>query len=100
MARAKVIAPWPDTIQQAAGIRIEGLHMIDERALAQLDDTAFLALRNAQALPIAYAVNFSIQQTHLLARLARLNPGSVAAPANLDALFGEGDDELSFDFDS
>ncbi|WP_248730177.1 MULTISPECIES: hypothetical protein [Halomonadaceae] len=45
-------------------------------------------------------LNLSLPQAHLLARLARLNPGNVAAPGNLDALFGEGDDELSFDFDS
>jgi len=44
-------------------------------------------------------VNLSISQTHLLVRLARLNPGNVAAPANLDAVFGD-DEEFSFDFDS
>jgi hypothetical protein len=72
--------------------------MIDEKAMAQLEDAAFLTLRRAQALPIAYALNLSIPQTHLLARLARLNPGEVAPPENLDELF-EGDDDLSFDFD-
>lgn len=100
LAKAKVITPWPEALQSQLGLAIDGLHMIDERALSQLDDEAFLALRNAQALPIAYALNLSIPQTHLLARLARLNPGSVVAPANLDELFGDGDDELSFDFDS
>lgn len=100
LAKAKVITPWPEALQSQLGLAIDGLHMIDERALAKLDDEAFLALRKAQALPIAYALNLSIPQTHLLARLARLNPGSVAAPQNLDELFGEGDDELSFDFDS
>jgi hypothetical protein len=99
LARAKVITPWPQAIQEPLGLALDGLHMIDEKALSQLDDETFLALRRAQALPIAYAVNLSIPQTHLLARLARLNPGHVAAPENLDALFGEGDDELSFDFD-
>ena len=99
LVSAKVIAPWPETLQRQLGLAIEGLHMVDERALAQLDDETFLSLRRAQALPIAYAVNLSIPQTHLLARLARLNPGNVAPPANLDDVFG-GDDELSFDFDS
>jgi hypothetical protein len=99
LAKANVITPWPEAIQEPLGLAIDGLHMIDERALAQLDDEAFLALRKAQALPIAYALNLSIPQTHLLARLAQLNPGSVAAPENLDSFF-DGDDELSFDFDS
>jgi hypothetical protein len=99
LARANVITPWPEALTRQLGLAIEGLHMIDERALSQLDDAAFLNLRRAQALPIAYAVNLSIPQTHLLARLARLNPGSVAPPQSLESFFG-GDDELSFDFDS
>ncbi|NWO11396.1 hypothetical protein HLV40_13430 [Chromohalobacter salexigens] len=99
LAKAKVITPWPEALKSQLDLSIDGLHMVDERALSQLDDEAFLALRKAQALPIAYAVNLSIPQTHLLARLARLNPGSVAAPESLDDFF-EGDEELSFDFDS
>ncbi|MBS9402901.1 hypothetical protein KG088_04600 [Halomonas sp. TRM85114] len=66
--------------------------------MVQLDDEAFLALRRAQALFIAYAVNLFLPQTHLLSRLARLNPGSVAAPENLDSFF-DSDEDLSFDFD-
>ncbi|XKH59390.1 SapC family protein [Halomonas sediminis] len=100
LAKAKVITPWPDALQSQLGLSINGLHMIDEKALSQLDDETFLSLRKAQALPIAYAVNLSLPQTHLLARLARLNPGNVAAPENLDAVFGEDDEELNFDFDS
>ncbi|MDP3536556.1 MAG: SapC family protein [Halomonas sp.] len=100
LAKAKVITPWPLAIKEQLGLAIDGLHMIDEKALSQLDDETFLGLRKSQALPIAYALNLSIPQTHLLARLSRLNPGSVAAPENLDELFGEGDDELTFDFDS
>lgn len=99
LAKAKVVTPWPHAIQEQLGLAIDGLHMIDEKALSQLDDETFLSLRKSQALPIAYALNLSIPQTHLLARLSRLNPGSVAAPENLDDFF-EGDEELSFDFDS
>lgn len=94
-----LIVPWPEALQSQLGLSIDGLHMIDEKALAQLGDESFLTLRRAQALPIAYAVNLSIPKTHLLARLARLNPGSVAAPESLDDFF-EDDEELSFDFDS
>jgi|TARA_A100001518_G_scaffold3542_1_gene3914 hypothetical protein len=97
---AGVITPWPENLITSLGMQVKGLHMINEQALAQLESDAFLTLRKAQALPIAYALNLSLQQTHLLTRLARLNPGSVAAPENLDELFGEGDDELTFDFDS
>lgn len=103
LASAGVLAPWPETLRDQLGLSIEGLHMVDEKALAQLDDEAFLALRKAQALPIAYALNLSIPQTHLLARLARMNPAQAQAqaeaPESLDSFF-EDDEELSFDFDS
>jgi hypothetical protein len=98
LVKAKVITPWPEALQSQLGFTIEGLHMIDEKALAQLDDETFLQLRNAQALPIAYAVNLSLPQTHLLGRLARLSPGYDAAPENLDSFF-DNDEDLSFDFD-
>ena len=98
LVKAKVITPWPEALQSQLGFTIDGLHMIDEKALTQLDDETFLQLRMAQALPIAYALNLSISQTHLLARLARLNPGNVAAPESLDDFF-EDDEDLSFDFD-
>ncbi|WP_447553428.1 SapC family protein [Vreelandella sp. EE22] len=101
LAKAEVLTPWPDSLKESSGMAVEGLYMIDEPALAKLDDAAFLALRQAQALPIAYALNLSLAQTHLLTRLARINPGHVAAPENLDDVFGhDDDDEFSFDFDS
>ncbi len=96
---AGVLAPWPESLQSQLGMAIPGLHMIDERALAELNDDTFLMLRKAQALPIAYAVNLSLSQSHLLTRLARVNPGKMPAEESLDSFFGE-DDELSFDFDS
>ena len=99
LAKAKVITPWPEALQSQLGLAINGLHMIDEKALSQLYDETFLSLRKAQALPIAYAVNLSLPQTHLLGRLARLNPGYVTAPENLDSFF-DNDEDLSFDFDA
>lgn len=97
---AKLIVPWPEQFLASMGMRIKGLHMIDETALAQLDDQAFLELRGAQALPLAYALNLSLQQAHLLARLDRLNPAQTAVPDNLEDVFGNDDDEFTFDFDS
>lgn len=96
---AKVITPWPENLTEPMGMQLSGLHMINEKALTQLDDEAFLNLRKAQALPLAYALNLSLQQGHLLTRLARLNPGQVAPPENLDSFFDD-DEELTFDFDS
>lgn len=98
LAKAKVLTPWPETLQSQLGLSLKGLHRVDEKALSQLDDESFLTLRRVQALPIAYALNLSIPQTHLLARLARMNPAQAEAPENLDSFFGD-DEELSFDFD-
>ncbi len=94
-----MLTTWPEAPQRRLGLAIDGLYMADEKALAQLDGETFLTLRKAEALPIAYAVNLSIPQAHLLARLARLHPSHVAAPANLDSFF-DGDEDLSFDFDA
>ncbi|WP_442488294.1 SapC family protein [Halomonas litopenaei] len=95
-----LIAPWPEALQSQLGLSIDGLHMIDEKALAQLGDESFLTLRRAQALPIAYALNLSLPQTHLLARLARMNPAQAEAPESLDSFFEDDEEEFSFDFDS
>ena len=74
------------------------LYLLDEAALAQLDDATFLELRKLQALGMAYAVNLSQQQYHLLERLAQINPDSVAGSSGNDEdLFG-GSDTLSFNF--
>ena len=97
LAAAGVITPWPKSLTDSLGMTIEGLHMIDERALAELDDAVFLKLRKAQALAPAYAINLSLPQAHLLTRLARINPPASAA-VDLDELFGDDDDSLSFDF--
>lgn len=95
LASAGLLTPWPETVVEQTGLTIEGLHCVDERALAALDDTAFMALR--RALPVAYGVNFSLYQTHLLARLARLQ-GGAAAPAGVtyEDVFGE-EGSISFD---
>ena len=98
LQRAGVLIPWPEQLRAAVGVSVPNLYMVDELALSQLADEVFLTLRKAQALPIAYALNLSLPQTHLLSRLARVNPGSFTAPENLDSLF-EGDEDVSFNFD-
>ena len=84
LQQAGVIMPWPESITNSAKLTIQGLHMVDEKALSQLSDQAFLMLRAAQALPIAYALNFSIQQAHLLHRLARLRDYVPDEPKGMD----------------
>ena len=94
LAEAGVIQPWPITLKTAAGDQaIGGLHRIDEAALNALDDAAFLRLRAASALPVAYAQLMSMGQLDVFAQLARvqaqLAPPPVATlPESLDSIFG------------
>lgn len=95
---ANVLMPWPAVLTEQLGMKLDGLYCVDEAALAKLSDADFLALRQAQALGIAYSVNLSLQQGHLLMRLQKHNP-PVDTPADVDVLFGEGgDDTLKFNF--
>ena len=94
---ADVITPWPDALLETCGMDMQGLHRVDEKALNRLTSSQFIALRHAHALPLAYAVNFSLAQTHLLKRLARLSPDQAPPPENLDVLFGD-DEDLELDF--
>lgn len=98
LAAAGVLTRWSAELVEATGIAVDGLYLIDEPALAMLDEAAFLELRRAKALPLAYAVNLSLPQSHLLARLARVNPVRAEAAVDLDTLFGDDDDSLSFNF--
>lgn len=99
LARARIMSPWPEALKRQAGITGDDLYMIDERALAALDDEAYLELRRAGALPVAYALNLSLSQTHLLARLGQVNPYTPPAERGAGGFF-DGEEELVFDFDS
>lgn len=99
LADAGVLQPWTEQLKQGLGMKLDGLYLVDEAALARLSPESFLKLREARALGIAYAVNLSIFQGHLLKRLDKHNP-AVDSPADVDTLFGENldDDTLKFDF--
>lgn len=96
LADTGLITPWPDSLCQQLNMQLPTLYRVDERALNQLENADFLQLR--QALPLAYALNFSLQQYHLLQRLVRINPAPATAAADVEALFGQQDDTISFNF--
>lgn len=97
LSEAGVLVSWPESIRaRVDGFSIPGLHMLDEKALAGLDDQAFLRLRSLGALTLGYAVNLSLGQTHIISRLQKLNPPAITNDiADLEAFFEE-DDNLSF----
>lgn len=99
LVQHQLLTTWPQTLTDKLGQHIKGLHMVNEQALQQLSDNAFLTLRQGQALGLAYALNLSIAQHHLLNRLQKINPPAPAATdINLDAMFQPHDDTLRFNF--
>ncbi len=100
----KVLVPWEITLQMDAGARkVDGLYRIDEAALGQLPGEAFLELRRAGALAVAYAQLMSMAQLPALgqrasARLAALQQPKtpVTAAGDLDLSFLERGGTLRF----
>lgn len=62
LAKHNLIQPWPITLDMAEGEKnVEGLFRVDESALNALSSEDFLEIRNAGALPIAYAQLLSMK---------------------------------------
>ena len=105
LQQAGVLVPWGLEISRGEGAapkRIDGLYRIDEKALNTLDAETYATLQGAP-MALAHAQLFSVNQTHQLIERARFHENSHAehdaTPENLDSLF-DGDDDLTFDFDS
>lgn len=99
LAKAKVLIPWSEQMRERLGMTIENLYMVDERALAELDDATFLGLRQAQALGVAYAVNQSVWQSRVLwERLQQV--GASGGTGGVTSLAGKGELDLEFLNDS
>jgi hypothetical protein len=93
LAEAGVIQPWPITLRTGQDERLVArLHRIDEAALNNLTDDAFLKLRKASALQIAYAQLVSMGRLAIFEELAQLHarltpPPPAALPESLDSIF-------------
>jgi hypothetical protein len=90
LAAAGLIQPWTLGVkQEEKRVPVTGLHRIDEGKLNALDDAAFLTLRRAGALALAYAQLLSMNQLFVLERLsgiqARLRKGPAAGKPGADA---------------
>lgn len=104
----KVTCPWELKIKDGEQERtVTGLHRIDEVALNALDDEAFLRLRKAHAMPIAYAQLLSMGQIanfgnlqqfrRQLAQGPRPARTAPAASATADSFVMVDPDSLRFD---
>ncbi len=98
LAAAGVMRPWKIQIKTEQGFdkTVDGLHAIDEAALAGLGDEAILNVHKAGGLPIAYAQLLSMGNLNIFKDLSKYQT-SLAAPVpdTLDQLFKiRGDDEV------
>ena len=102
--QAGVIEKWPLQIKQQEGqepTRVDGLYMISENALNNLNAEIFAGLRSHGALGLAYAQLFSMNQINQLTELAKYHARLKAtqqqkANINPEEIFGD-DDKISFD---
>ncbi|BCB70775.1 SapC [Vreelandella aquamarina] len=105
LAKHKLLVPWELVIgtdaEGGTPVKLDGLYRVDEQALNALEPEALAELRGGP-LALAYAHLFSTAQHKALADRvqfqAKYAEQGSNAPANLDEVFGEGDDDLEFDF--
>lgn len=105
LAAAKLFEPWeaPAGNADSASPPQTALYRINPTALKHMPGNVLEILRNTQALDIAYAQLFSMQNYGMLRQRHALRqpkpPIPASLPASLDSLFGEGQREtLSFDW--
>ncbi|MFD2113221.1 SapC family protein [Thiorhodococcus fuscus] len=96
LVRHDLIRPWPITLKDESGEqKVEGIHQVDEAALNQLSDEAFLDLRRCGALLLAYCQLLSIQHLPMLGELAKLHAQAVSAPQpSVSTSFSLHDDDV------
>ena len=81
LAAAGVIEPWPLEVEVNGNkTAAKGLHRINEAALNELDDEAFLKLRKTSALRLAEAQIVSLGQLARFAQLMRLRQQLAQTP--------------------
>lgn len=78
--------------------QVNGLKRVDERALNQLDAEAYASLQGAP-MQLAYAQLYSMAQVDQLSQrfeLKQKSSGSINTEVDLERLFGDEDDDLTF----
>jgi len=106
LAKAGLITSWPLTTRISAteeAQQVKGLYHIDEAALKALEPDVLAPLVRSGALSVAYTQLLSEHRLQGLSRLYELRSqanlqSQPASDVDLEDLFGEDDDDLSFNF--
>ncbi|MDN3524168.1 SapC family protein [Halomonas sabkhae] len=101
LEKHELIVPWRLKTQSDSGETqaVEGISCIDEGALNALAPEALAEVRQEGGLSLAYAQLLSQHRISSLSRLYQLRHQLDPQTPDIDGFF-EGDEELSFDFDS
>lgn len=94
LSEAGVLVQWDPVVRTENEERtIPGLFRVDEKAMNQLDDQAFLALRSAHALSLAYAQLYSMINIQILAKLyeSKKKEQQKVQDFDVEMLFGDDD---------
>ncbi|CAM4263035.1 SapC family protein [Vreelandella rituensis] len=97
LMEAEVLTQWPLTDHK--GQPINGLLRLDEGKLAKVTPETLAKLHKSGALAMAYAQAISTHQLAALKHLAETFDADYRH-VDLDSVFGDGDDDLLFDFDN
>ena len=93
-----LITPWKINLKQGEEVvPVNGLFHVDEAALNELDGDAFLALRKAGGLAVAYAQLLSMNQLSVLERLGELRGQILAQQETANSGAGLGGFSLAED---
>lgn len=106
LAEAGLITAWELKVAAARGadpVGVQGLYHIDEKALRALPPPVLSKLAASGALSVAYSQLMSEHRLQGLARLYELRQmaeqeGAASDEVDLEDLFGDDDDDLSFNF--
>lgn len=95
---AGVIVPWELEVKDGRNeTQVQGLYRVDEQLLQKLDDEAFLGLRKAGALPLAFAQLISMARLSSLVNMASEVQKRPSTPPNaitLSDFFGDPESAL------
>lgn len=81
LQKHELIQPWPVKVQTAEGEKVvQGLSRLDEVALNALPADAFIELRDAGALLVAYCQLMSMQHLSILGKLAEAHAIAAQSP--------------------
>lgn len=100
LADAGVLGQWPLTLsrgEEQTPQAVRGLYRVDEPALNALSAETYATLQGAP-MALAHAQMFSVAQLDQLTERDKALAEKGSEPEDLEALFGEDDDELNFDF--